>query len=140
MRLMLDEMISPNIVKSLRDSGIDATCVRDRGLKSASDPRVWRYAQGDQRTLVTGNIAHFEKLASQADGHYGVIGLPAGGTREMQFTRIISVVEWIMDKDESFIDTFAYIDSNGVVRAQRMCANDNTVRVLMEATANQRPN
>jgi predicted nuclease of predicted toxin-antitoxin system len=43
-RLILDEMISPNISPGLWEAGVDNYAIRDRGLLHASDYQVW--AQG----------------------------------------------------------------------------------------------
>ena len=44
MRLLLDQNLSPRLVPELVDLYPDSTHVREVGLQTADDDRVWRYA------------------------------------------------------------------------------------------------
>lgn len=45
MKLLLDENLSPQLVRLLHDRFPDSVHVRDVGLSAADDPAVWKYAQ-----------------------------------------------------------------------------------------------
>lgn len=69
---------------------------------------------------MTGNIAHFERLADTSDGHYGVIAMPPGGTREKQLECIKSALAAVpLVDDEAFRDMFAYVEDERVRLEQR---------------------
>jgi predicted nuclease of predicted toxin-antitoxin system len=63
-RLLLDENLSPKVAEALvRDDGVDACHVRDRGMLEASDSEVLEKAYSEDRILVTANVDDFTKLA-----------------------------------------------------------------------------
>ena len=64
-KLLLDENVSPSIVRRLNDLGIDAYHARDRGLSGAADHVLWRRAFEEDRILVTINVHDF--VSSQSD-------------------------------------------------------------------------
>ncbi len=72
-KLLLDENISPRVALDLRDEGVDAVAVRDRGLRGASDPEVFRTALEEERIVVTKNVRDFERLAGSCALHAGVV-------------------------------------------------------------------
>lgn len=94
MRLMLDENISPSLVKPLWDLGIDTTAVHHRDLLAASDFTVWTRAQAEERALVTINESDFEKLAAKTDDHHGLVTIPSGGSRADQLSYITFAATW----------------------------------------------
>lgn len=67
MKLLLDEMYSPEIAEQLRALGHDAVSAQERPeLKSAPDPDIFRLTQLEQRVIVTNNHRHFAPLANAA--------------------------------------------------------------------------
>lgn len=86
-RLLLDEMVSPSLKDRCSIEGVDALPIRDRGMLSAADHVVWRFAQREQRTVVTANGRDFAKLATETK-HAGLVLIPNGGTRDEQFSYI----------------------------------------------------
>jgi predicted nuclease of predicted toxin-antitoxin system len=69
--LLLDENMSPRIVRSLWDRDVDAVHVRDRGLLGAADHEIWKFARQEVRTIVTINGRDFRKLAKKKSGSSG---------------------------------------------------------------------
>ncbi len=63
----------------LRDSGIDAIHLRDRGLLEATDREVLDQAFNENRVLVTANVGDFLKLARARELHAGIVVLDDGG-------------------------------------------------------------
>ena len=97
--LFLDEMISPSLVGRFWSESVDAVPARDRGLLSASDSKVWRYAQTEQRAVVTSNAGHFRALAldtnKNGSDHHGLLLIPNGGNRDEQFAYITSALTFV---------------------------------------------
>jgi predicted nuclease of predicted toxin-antitoxin system len=94
-RLLLDENISPKITALLFEAGIDALPLRDRALLQIQDHRVLTIATKEGRALTTINLADFEKLAAKRKTHPGIISIPSGGTRERQFTYIVTAADYL---------------------------------------------
>ena len=94
-RLLLDENISPRITPLLFEAGIDALPLRDRALLQIADHRVLAIAAKEGRAVTTINFADFEKLALKRKSHPGIILIPSGGTREQQFTYILTAADYL---------------------------------------------
>lgn len=78
-KLLLDENISPKVAEILRrENGIDAVHVRDRGGLGTLDHEVLDLAFGEDRILVTSNVADFVELARARDLHAGIVLLEEG--------------------------------------------------------------
>ncbi len=78
MRLLLDEMYSARIARSLRERGHDAAAVAERlDLRGASDEEVFLAAIQERRALVTDNVVDLRPTADRHVGddkhHYGLI-------------------------------------------------------------------
>jgi predicted nuclease of predicted toxin-antitoxin system len=71
-KLLLDENLSPSVAVVLRDEGIDAVHIRDRGMTSATDGEVLDRAYAEDRILVTANVGDFEALAGARELHAGI--------------------------------------------------------------------
>ena len=53
MRFLIDNALSPEVARRLRDSGHDAIHVRDYGLHGAEDPVILGRAADEERVLVS---------------------------------------------------------------------------------------
>lgn len=78
MRLLLDEMWSPNIAVQLRRSGYDVVAIAERSdLRGQPDLVVFAIAQREERTVVTENVGDFRQLAAfelhRGRSHAGLI-------------------------------------------------------------------
>jgi hypothetical protein len=64
-RLLADENFNNNIVRGvhLRDPDIDLVRVQDVGLSGANDPTVLEWAAGQQRILLTHDVATITAFA-----------------------------------------------------------------------------
>ena len=103
-RLLLDEHISPSIVRRFAEEGVYAQSVSHIGLSGQSDPSIWRYALDNDFTVVTTNARDFIKLLN-IEIHPGLIVLREGGlTREEQWDRLAPVIEHIKASgDDDFV-------------------------------------
>jgi hypothetical protein len=84
-KLLLDEMLSPDIAELLRGRGHDVQAIAASASVEISDPEVLDLARSQQRAVVTNNVRDFRPLhvaAVQAGGagHYGMVFL-AGNFR-----------------------------------------------------------
>lgn len=53
MKLLVDENLSPELVRRLADFFPDSVHVRDVGLEAADDPVVWEYAKNNDLMIVS---------------------------------------------------------------------------------------
>jgi predicted nuclease of predicted toxin-antitoxin system len=113
--LLLDENMSPRIVRSLWERDIDAVHVRDRGLLGAADHEIWKFARQEVRTVVTINGRDFRRLARNSEDHPGVIVVPSGGSPEAQFKFIMAAVMWVTSANapEGFSNRYLEIGERG---------------------------
>ena len=96
MRLLLDEHISPTLVKKLANLGIYAQSVPHVGLSGSPDSVIWSYALKHDFAVVTTNAADFIELLN-LELHPGLIVLRKSGlTREEQWKRLEPVVRHIL--------------------------------------------
>lgn len=78
MKLLLDEMWSPDIAVQLRRHGHDVDGVAARvDFRTQPDPVVWAVAQHEARVIVTENVPDFRQMTleyhSQGRVHAGLI-------------------------------------------------------------------
>ncbi len=86
MKLLLDEMLSPEIARQLRVRTHDVVAVSERkNLRGASDPEIFEAAQSEQRVIVTEDIGGFVRLdrLSRA-AHRAHVGLVMSGSRRFR--------------------------------------------------------
>ena len=76
-KLYLNEHLSPTIAKSLQARGYDCITPHDVGMLTKSDEEQMVFAVSQNRTVVTFNIADFQKLHQEyiySDReHFGII-------------------------------------------------------------------
>jgi predicted nuclease of predicted toxin-antitoxin system len=77
MKLLLDENLSPRLVRRLAAKGVFASHVAHIGRAGLSDPELWRYAYDSGRIVATLNVRDFLLLAGAAEIHAGLIVLRA---------------------------------------------------------------
>lgn len=78
MKLLLDEMLSPEIAELLHGRGHDVQAIAASTHAELSDPEVLDLARSQQRALVTNNVRDFRPLHIAAvqpggAGHYGMV-------------------------------------------------------------------
>jgi hypothetical protein len=102
-KLLLDEMLSPEIARELRSRGHDVESVASNPDREAlSDPEVLALARTEHRAVVTNNLRDFRPLHHEAvtpggGGHFGMIFMPGGYRRTKADTgRIIAALEGIL--------------------------------------------
>ncbi len=86
MRLLLDEMFSPELARALRKRGHEGVAVGERGdLSGAPDAEVLATAAQEQRAVLTEDVADFAALAQdyarRGQAHHGIVLTSARFTR-----------------------------------------------------------
>jgi predicted nuclease of predicted toxin-antitoxin system len=104
-RLLIDEHLSPRLVKWLAERGIHAQHVAHLGLAGAADPEVWRYAFAHDFAVVTMNARDFLRLATGVPLHPGLIVLRESGlTRDEQWARLAAIVDRLLEFNEPLVN------------------------------------
>jgi predicted nuclease of predicted toxin-antitoxin system len=127
MKFIIDEDVSPRVAKYLcQEFCFDAIAVRDRGLLGATDQEVLDYAFKEDRMLVTANIRDFEKLASAAELHAGIILMLDGDLRAAEQIEVMSAVVRVMqseiDAGKDLVNRVLYISISGIVKFENLPA------------------
>ena len=96
-RLLLDEHISPALVRKLSEKGLYAEAVAHVGLSGKPDEHIWNYALEYDLTVVTTNARDFIRLLN-VEVHPGLIVLRESGlTRDEQWDRIQPIIDLILE-------------------------------------------
>ncbi len=125
MKFIIDEDLSPRVARYLcQEFCFDAIAVRDRGLLGATDREVLDYAFKEDRMLVTANIRDFEKLASAAEIHAGIILMLDGDLRAAEqievMNTVIRVLKAEIDTGKDLVNRVLYISISGIARFQNL--------------------
>jgi predicted nuclease of predicted toxin-antitoxin system len=121
MKFIIDEDVSPRVARYLcQEFCFDAIAVRDRGLLESTDKEVLDYAFKEDRMLVTANIRDFEKLASAAELHAGIILMLDGDLRVAEQIEVISavvrVIQTEIDMGKDLVNRVLYISIDGTAK------------------------
>lgn len=105
MKLLLDEMLSPDVARQLCKRGHDVTSIKGNSAHEAlSDSDVMALARSEHRVVVTNNLRDFRPLHSEAivaggPGHHGMIFIPGNYRRtKADVSRIVTALETILIK------------------------------------------
>jgi predicted nuclease of predicted toxin-antitoxin system len=108
LNLLLDENLSPRLIRRLTALGIFAQHAAHIGLSGKSDSEIWLYAFEHDQIVVTINAKDFLNLAAGSEVHPGLIILRESGlTPDEQWTRIdpaIAIVRGEENQGRDFIN------------------------------------
>ncbi len=79
MRLLLDEHVSPAVLRELCRRGHDVVAATEAGLDGMSDTELFRWARRERRAVVTGDRGfrvHHQRTIARAEQHFGLILVP----------------------------------------------------------------
>lgn len=102
MRLLLDEMLSPQIARNLRERGYDAVAIAERTeWTSLSDDEVMELARAQLRAVVTNNLRDYRPRAAAAAlpggrGHHGMIFIP--GSYRLRRSEIGRITQALLEQ------------------------------------------
>ena len=68
MRFLVDAQLPPRLARALAEAGHEADHVEDLGLRHASDPTIWAYAERRQAVVVTKDEDFVERYRRQVGG------------------------------------------------------------------------
>jgi predicted nuclease of predicted toxin-antitoxin system len=104
LRLLLDEHISPTLVRRLAQIGVYALSVPHVGLSGYSDTVIWRYALRHDFAVVTTNAQDFIELLD-VELHPGLIVFRESGlSREEQWMRLEPVIRHVLRaRDQDYL-------------------------------------
>ena len=98
MNLLIDENLSPRLVRWACARGYPAEAAAHVGLSGARDQSVFAYAYRRSQVVVTVNVGDFMALASGMEVHPGVIALrEAELTAEEQWLRVQRALDFAED-------------------------------------------
>jgi predicted nuclease of predicted toxin-antitoxin system len=103
-RLLLDENVSPALVKRLGELCVYAQAVSHVGLSGRPDHAIWKYALDHDFTVVTANARDFIELLN-VDVHPGLIVFRQNGlSREEQWLAPVPVIEHVkLSGDQNYL-------------------------------------
>ena len=100
MKLLLDEMLTPDIARELRARGHDVVAVAGHpDWEGLSDSQIMVVARTEHRAIVTNNLRDYRPLHGEAitpggHGHFGMIFIPGNYRRTKADTaRIMAALE-----------------------------------------------
>jgi predicted nuclease of predicted toxin-antitoxin system len=125
MKFIIDEDLSPRVARYLcQEFCFDAIAVRDRGLLGATDLEVLGYAFNEDRILVTANIRDFEKLASAAEIHAGIVLILDGDLLASEqieaMAAVVRVLQAEMTIGKDLVNRVLYISISGTARFENL--------------------
>jgi predicted nuclease of predicted toxin-antitoxin system len=96
LNLLIDENLSPLLVRWANELGIAASAVIYVGLQGKPDLDIWRYAYENDQIVVTVNVGDFISLAKGVELHPGVIAFrEAGLDRKTQWARLREALAYV---------------------------------------------
>lgn len=123
-KLLLDENLFPAVAVKLRQSGLDAVHVRDRGLIESPDPQVLDAAYKEDRILVTANVADFERLARARDLHAGIVFIEDGDLlrheQDAIIRRAVAAIEGEYQNGRDTVNRVMFIGRGKTARLEEM--------------------
>lgn len=122
-KLLIDEDLSPWVALRLReDEGLDAIAVRDRGMLGATDAEVLAFAYGEDRVLVTANVADFLKLARAAELHPGIILVEDGDLPRADMLEVVQAALVVLRRelDNDLVNKVLRVSLDGTWEAKEV--------------------
>lgn len=101
MKVYLDENLSPEIAKILRDAHVDAVSAHEVGNVQLDDRAQLSYATRESRAVVTANVVDFLALAREAieknTEHAGILLVPRS-FRGDEFREIADAIREVLGR------------------------------------------
>ena len=103
-RLLLDENISPALVRLSADLGVYSQSVPHVGLAGRADQVIWQYALDHDFAVVTTNARDIIELLDGPVNPGLIVLRESGLSRQEQWERLVPVIEHVKKSgDEDFL-------------------------------------
>ena len=107
MKLLFDENLSHHLVESLKDLFPGSTHVRQLGLQSAEDQKIWEYAKSNQYCIVSKDD-DFHQMSFVLGHPPKVIWLKLGNCQTMTVAQILRdcaerIESFLQNEEASFL-------------------------------------
>jgi predicted nuclease of predicted toxin-antitoxin system len=114
---LIDENLSPSLVKTAYGFGHGAFHINHRGWSSLPDEAVLRHLLDEDLTLVTNNWDDFRPMLQRAEVHPGVVVILPNVRRERQIELFTAALSAIRDADPplDMVNTVVEVDEAGTV-------------------------
>lgn len=115
MNVLIDENLTPTMVRRLAEKGVVAQHVAHIGMPGATDPDVWKYAYEHDQVVVTMNVEDFLHLAAGVELHPGLIVLRATGglARDEQWAWVEPVIDHLIASAEQLVNRAVLVTGIG---------------------------
>lgn len=90
MKFIVDAQLPPALARALRDHGIDASAVREIGLREADDPGIWNYAIENGAAVISKDEDFAERCLTSPSAPIVIIWLRIGNTSNR------NLLAWLM--------------------------------------------
>lgn len=111
---LIDENLSPSLVKTANAQGYLAFHVNHRGLSSFRDEQVLRYLLDEDLTLVTNNWVDFRPMLGREEVHPGAVIVP-NVRRDQQIELFEIALAAIREDGLDMVNTALYVATDGRV-------------------------
>jgi predicted nuclease of predicted toxin-antitoxin system len=118
-RLLVDECLSPALVREAQQFGIEAYHVAHVGRAASKDWEVVAYALARDMVLVTNNASDFRRLYAAQQLHPGLVILVPNVGREMQLRLFRAALVRLRDLGE-LVNRALEINADGDALIQRV--------------------
>jgi len=114
---LIDENLSPALVRIANDFGFAAFHLVHRGWSSLDDPQVLRRVLDEDLTLVTNNWDDFRPMLGREAIHPGIVVIVPNVRRERQCELFAAALGAIRDHDPplDMVNTVVAVEADGTV-------------------------
>jgi predicted nuclease of predicted toxin-antitoxin system len=112
---LIDENLSPALIRVAIDCRFAAFHINHRGWSSLKDPQVFHRLLDEDLTLVTNNWDDFRPMLGRTEVHPGIVVILPNVRRERQVELFSAALEVIRDHTLDMVNTVLKVDADGTV-------------------------
>ncbi len=126
-RLLIDECLSPSLVKSAKERGIEATHVNYLGMSGAADHDLVPVILARDFTLVTHNRGDFVRIYRSLALHAGLLVILPKALREGQQQLLDTALDAIEAAGSDIVNRLLEVDREGRVTMRAWPLTDGDI-------------